>query len=81
MEFLEITRKEALQQVIAHLEYQRLNYEKLPPEQRKGHIWQAVLVLQKELAQELKRVPIVEQIRQRQIRSSIRKVDERVQGY
>jgi hypothetical protein len=87
MELLELSRKEALEQVIAHLEYQRFNYEKLPPEQRKGHIWEAVRVLERDLAQQAKQTqerdvkPVARLVSDRQIRSVVRKVDGPVQGY
>jgi hypothetical protein len=39
---LELSAREALEQIVAFLEYQRVNYERLPAEQRRGHIWEAV---------------------------------------
>jgi hypothetical protein len=54
MEILGLTRREALELVIAHLQYQEFNYDRLPKEQRKGHIWEAVRVLKGGLAHEQK---------------------------
>jgi len=49
---LDLSAREALEQVLAHLEYQRLVYERLPTEERKGHIWEAVRVLKEQLSQD-----------------------------
>jgi hypothetical protein len=50
---LELSSREALEQVVAHLDYQRVNYERLPLAERKGHIWEAVRLLKRELLQEV----------------------------
>lgn len=71
MDTLGLSYREALEQVVAHLQYQQYEYERLPVEQRKGHVWEAVRVLQSDLMRQ----------RRHELQVSRRQVNGPVQGY
>jgi hypothetical protein len=68
----------ALKHVIAHLQYQQEAYERLSAEVRKGHVWEAVAVLKREIGPSWE-VKLLERINKAQ--SAVKKIEGPIQGY
>jgi hypothetical protein len=78
MNAFELTPKQALEQVVAYLQYQQVEYGRLPPQERKGHIWEAVQVLERELSREVVKKSALEQIKEARV---VRKAEGLVQQF